>query len=136
MAELVHMPKERDNKISKINISINQRELKGIILDDGFEINLIIQDTVMQLGLKWEPIAFNVRMVDNTTVVPKVIIRNVNFQVDGLDFSICLVVLIMKSIESSYQMLLGRPWLREAKVKHDWYTGRISMKKGQEKKVY
>ena len=30
-------------------------------------------------------------------------------------------------------MLLGRPWLREAKVKHDWYKDRISLKKGKKK---
>ena len=32
-------------------------------------------------------------------------------------------------------MLLGRPWLRDAKVKHDWNRDRISLKKGK-KKVY
>ena len=65
-------------------------------------------------------------------MVPKGIIKHV--QIDGLDFSGCLVVLTMKSIEVSYQMLLGRPWLREAKVKHDRYRDKISFKKGKKKK--
>ena len=31
-------------------------------------------------------------------------------------------------------MLLGRSWLREAKVKHDWYRDKISLKEGKKKK--
>ena len=31
-------------------------------------------------------------------------------------------------------MLLGRPWLREAKVKHDWYKDMISFKKRKKNK--
>ena len=61
------------------------------------------------MGLIWEPIPFNVRMVDNIVIVPKGIIYNVIIQIDGLDFPVCLVVLTMKSIEGSYQMLLRRP---------------------------
>ena len=32
-------------------------------------------------------------------------------------------------------MLLGRPWLKDAKVKHDWNRDRISLKK-RKKKIY
>ena len=48
MADLVHLPKMRDDKAKKINININQKEL-----------------------------AFNVRMANNTIEVPKWIIQNV-----------------------------------------------------------
>ena len=83
MAQPIDLPKVRDDKVAKINISINQRE------------------------------------ADNATVIPKGIIKNVKNQVDDLDFLVCLVVLTIKSTVRSYQILLGRPWLKEAKVKHD-----------------
>ena len=72
------------------------------------------EDTTRQIGRKWEPIAFNVRMVDNKTLVPKGIIDNQYIQLDNLNFLICLVVITMRSIEGSYQM----PWTVEQKRQH------------------
>ena len=79
------------------------------MLGGGSKVNVVTEDTALSLGLNWEPIAFNVRMDDNTIVVPKGIIKKVKIQIDGLDFLLCLVVLTMKFIDGSYQMLLGRP---------------------------
>ena len=68
MARLVDLPKVLDNKVDPTNVSINQRELKGILLDGRSKVNMITEDTAKPFGLKWEPIAFNERMANNTIV--------------------------------------------------------------------
>ena len=86
--------------------------------------------------MKWEPIPFNIRMADNRTVVPKGLIKHAKVKVGGMDYLVNLVVITMQTpTQDSYQVLLGRPWLRDAKVKHDWNRDKISLKKGK-KKVY
>ena len=51
-----------------------------------------------------------------------------------MEFLINLVVMAMQdSTLDAYQVLLGRPWLRDAKVKHDWNRDIISLKKGKKK---
>ena len=80
MAQLVDLHKMRDNKVAKINAGINQREATGVVLDGGSRVNVITEDTAWTLGLSWEPIAFNMRMADNTTLVPKRITHNVKIQ--------------------------------------------------------
>ena len=76
MAQPIDLPKMRDDKVAKNNVGINQRELKGVVLDGGSTVN-VIKDTAQTLGLSREPIPFSMRVADNTTIVPKGIIRNV-----------------------------------------------------------
>ena len=77
LAQLVNLLEVKDDKEAKIDIIINQRELKGVVMDGGSGVKLIIEDTAKQSGLRWEPIAFNVSMGNNTTTMPKEIISNV-----------------------------------------------------------
>ena len=55
------------------------------MLNGGSGVDVITKDTAWLLGLDWELIAFNVRIVDNRKVVPEEILRNVKIQVDGLN---------------------------------------------------
>jgi hypothetical protein len=40
------------------------------------------------------------------------------------------IVLHNSVVDSSYSMLLGRPWLRDAKVVHDWGSNTITIQGG------
>jgi hypothetical protein len=40
--------------------------------------------------------------------------------VHGIPFVITFIVLQNSVVNSNYSMLLGRPWLKDAKVAHDW----------------
>jgi len=40
--------------------------------------------------------------------------------VHGIPFVITFIVLQNIVVNSNYFMLLGRPWLKDAKVAHDW----------------
>ena len=64
-------PRTRDDNVAKIKMVIAAQEVQGIILDGGSGVNVITEDLANKLGLKWEPIPFNIRMADNRTVVPK-----------------------------------------------------------------
>ena len=136
MAQAEEPPRTRDDNVAKIKMIIAMQEVQGVILDGGSGVNVITEDLAIKLGLKWEPIPFNIRMADNRTVVPKGLIKHAKVRVGGMDYLVNLVVITMQTpTPESYQVLLGRPWLKDAKVKHDWNRDRISLKKGK-KKVY
>jgi hypothetical protein len=48
------------------------------------------------------------------------LIRNLKIYVHNIPYIIMFVVLQNSVIDYNYSMLLGRPWLRDAKVAHDW----------------
>ena len=50
-----------------------------------------------------------------------------------MKFEIAAVILRMEDISEAYPLLLGRPWLRQARVKQDWQSDRITIRKGKKK---
>jgi hypothetical protein len=58
-------------------------------------------------------------MADQTTTKPMGLIRDMK-NVHGIPYIITFIVLHNSVVNSDYSMLLGRPWLRDAKVAHDW----------------
>jgi hypothetical protein len=47
------------------------------------------------------------------------LIRDLNIYVHGVPYITTLIVFHNSVLDSNYSMLLGRPWLRDAKVAHD-----------------
>lgn len=126
MAQLEAAPRTRDDNVAKIRITIGAREMQGV--------NVIIESIAKELGLEWEPIPFNIRMADNRTVLPRGLVKHAKIKVGSMEYLVNLVVIAMQTpTPDSYQVLLGRPWLRDAKVKHDWNRDRISLRKGNKK---
>lgn len=70
MAQPEETPRTRDDNVAKIKMTIETKEMQGVILDGGSGFNVITESMAMELGLKWEPIPFNIRKADNRTVVP------------------------------------------------------------------
>jgi hypothetical protein len=50
---------------------------------------------------------------------PLGIIRNLKIHIHGIPYVTTFIVLQNNVVDSSYSMLLGKPWLRDAKVTHD-----------------
>jgi hypothetical protein len=50
---------------------------------------------------------------------PLKIIRNLKIHIHGIPYIATFIVLKNSVVDSNYSMLLGRPWLRDAKVTHD-----------------
>ena len=107
--------------VAKLDVNINGRLVQGLILEGRSGLNLISKAMPQSLGMRWEPLTFNIRMADKCMVVPKGVEKSARIQITGIEYVVDLVVLTMKNLTTTdtYQMLLGWPWLRYAKVEHD-----------------
>jgi hypothetical protein len=52
--------------------------------------------------------------------IPLGTIKNLKIHVHGIPYVATIAILQNNVVDSSYFMLLERPWLRGAKVTHDW----------------
>jgi hypothetical protein len=55
------------------------------------------------------------------------LIRNMKIYVHGIPYIITFIILQNNVVDSSYSMLLGRPWLRDAKMAHDWGSNIVTI---------
>jgi hypothetical protein len=51
---------------------------------------------------------------------PLGIIKILKIHIHHIPYIATFIVLKKNVVDSNYSMLLGRPWLRDAKVTHDW----------------
>jgi hypothetical protein len=63
---------------------------------------------------------YNLRMGNQTTTKPMGLIRDLKIYVHGIPYITKFIVLQNSVVDSSYSMLLGRPWLRDVKVAFDY----------------
>ncbi len=98
------------------------------MLDGGFGVNITIKRLRLRLGLpKPKPTPYNLRMVDQTTIKPVGFIRDLKIYVHGIPYITIFIVLQNSVVDFSYSMLLGRPWLRDVKMAHDWGNNTITL---------
>ncbi len=48
------------------------------------------------------------------------LIRDLEIYVHGIPYITTFIVFHISVVDFSYSMLLGRPWLKDAKMAHDW----------------
>eukprot|EP00250_Pteridium_aquilinum_P030169 c40771_g1_i1 orf=120-527(+) len=82
------------------------------------------------LDLKCKPTPFRLRMADQTISDPVGMVENIPIKVGGVKFETSFLIL---EVGDSYDVLLGRPWLRTAGAIHDWGTNELTMKIGTKK---
>jgi len=70
--------------------------------------------------LKPKPTTYILRMANQTTTKPMGLIRDLKIYVHDIPHIIMFIVLQNSVVNFCYSMLLGRPWLRDIKVAHDW----------------
>ncbi len=58
-------------------------------------------------------------MVDRNMTRPLGIIKNLRIHIHGIPYVATFIILKNNVVDFNYSMLLGRPWLRDAKVTHD-----------------
>jgi hypothetical protein len=59
-------------------------------------------------------------MANQSMTKPLGIIKNLKIHIHGIPYVATFTVLKNNVVDYNYSMLLGRPWLKDAKVKHDW----------------
>ena len=117
-----------DEEMPMISVIVKKRRILNALIDGGSGVNIITCTLRRKLGLKKiEPAPFTIKMVDQRTVMPKGIIRDVRLDVGRIVIRTMLTVIDMVSTEDSYSMLLGRPWLKEAQARHDWPRNKLTL---------
>jgi len=53
------------------------------------------------------------------------LIKDIKILVHGIPYVVTFIVIQNSVLDSIYYMLLGHPWLRDAKVFHDWGNNTI-----------
>ena len=110
-----------DYRVSKIHVQYQHEDITGALVDGGFVVNILPQFMYKKLKLsRSEEAPFQLKMVDQRRIQPLGILRNQEIIVSRFPFSANFVVVKMDEGDSPYPLLLGRPWLRIAKVEQDW----------------
>jgi hypothetical protein len=110
---------EVDNKMAIIQIQVRNNIIKDVLIDGGASVNIITKKLITKLGLpKLKPSPYHLRMVDQSMMKPLGIIRNLKIHIHGIPYITTFIVLKNNVVDSNYSMLLGRPWLGDAKVTH------------------
>ncbi len=82
----------------------------------------------LNLGLpKPKPAPYNLKMVYQTTTKPVGLIKDLKIYVHGISYISTCTILHNSVIDFSYSMLLGRPWLKDVKVAHDWGSNIVTI---------
>ncbi len=69
----------------------------------------------------------NLKTIDQINTKQVGLIRVLKIYVHGIPYIIMFIVLHNSVVDSSYSMLLGRPWLRDVKVAHDWGSNIVTI---------
>ena len=113
-----------------VDFFIDGTLIEGAQIESGSSVNLMIVDTIDEISLKTIATTLIIlRMANQSWIKPLDIFRHVLTIIWGLEFKIDFIVFKVTKSISSYTILLGRPWLFDAKVKDDWGRGIITIGK-------
>ena len=117
-----------------IDVTIDGVMVTGVQVDGGSSVNLMNSETMHGLDMKnLVPTSLILRMADQSRVKPMGILRSVITTIAGIQYPIDYIVFKLNSSSLSYPILLGRPWLYQAKAKNDWGRGTLTIGKGKNK---
>ncbi len=99
-----------------------------MLLDGGFGVNIIIKQLKLRLGFPKPKLApYSLRMTDQTTMKLVDLIRNLKIYVHDIPYITMFIILQNSVVDFNYSMLLGRPWLWDAKVAQDWGSNIVTI---------
>jgi hypothetical protein len=103
-----------------IQIQVGKNIVEDVLIDGGSNGNIIIENLKTKLGSPKPILApYHLRMVGQSMTRPLGIIKNMNIHIHGIPYIATFTVLKNSVVDSSYYMLLRRPWLKDAKVTDD-----------------
>jgi hypothetical protein len=110
-----------DNDMAVTQVQIGKNIIEDVLFDGGLKLISSPKQLRLRLGLpKLKPTPYNLRITDQTTTKPMGLIRDLTIYVHDILYITTFIVLHNKVVDFSYSMLLGRPWLKDAKAAHDW----------------
>ena len=124
--ELIAATKAIDKHMPKLSICIGKNIVDDVLLDGGSGVNVITEEEHRRLGLpEPTPAPFNLKMANGIIAKPSSPLRDVKIHIHGIPYIVIFTVIDCQTIKSDYSMLLGRLWLRNAKVIHDWANDQV-----------
>jgi hypothetical protein len=85
-------------------------------------------ESQLRLGLpNPKPTPYNLRMAKQTITKLVGLIKDLKIYVHGIPYITMFTVLQNSVVDSKYSMLLGKPWLRDAKVVDDWGSNIVTI---------
>jgi hypothetical protein len=103
-----------------IQVQVGKNIIEDVLLDEGANVNIIIENIIRKLCLpNLNQPHTHLRMANHNMTKPLRIIKNLNIHIHGIPYVATFNVLQNNVVDSNYFMLLGKPWLRYAKVTHD-----------------
>ncbi len=117
-----------DNHMVVIQVQIGKNTIEDVLLDRDSGINIITKQLRLKLGLpKLKHAPYNLRMADQTTTKLVGLIKDLKLYLHGIPYITMFIVFHNSVVDYSYSMLLGRPWLRDAKMAHDWGSNIVTI---------
>jgi hypothetical protein len=111
-----------------IQVQVGKNTIEDVLLDGGANVKIITKNLRTKLGLpKPKSAPYYLRMVNQSMTRPLGIIKNLKIHIHGIPYVAKFTVLQNNVVDSSYSMLLGRPWLKDGKVTHDWGNNVINV---------
>jgi hypothetical protein len=109
-----------DNHMAVIQIQIGKNIVEDVLLNGGASVNIIRENLRTKLGLPKPKLAlYHLRMANQSMTKPLRIIKNLKIHIHGIPHVTTFTILQNNVVDFSYYMLLGRFWLKDAKVTHD-----------------
>jgi hypothetical protein len=113
--------KDFDEPIPIVQVRIDKFEIRDVLLDGGSGVNIVSKSLRKKLGVRKPQLAsFVVHMANQRKVQPMGLIRNLKINLASCVYKILVIVLKMENGVEAHSMLLGRPWLKQTKVHHNW----------------
>jgi len=101
-------------------VQVGKNIVENVLLDGGASVNITTENLRTKLGLpKPRQAPYHLKMGDQSMTRPLKIIRNLKIHIHGIPYVTTFIVLQNNVLDFNYSMLLGRPWLKDAKVTHD-----------------
>jgi len=109
-----------NNQMVIIQVQVGKNTIEDVLLNGGASVNIITQNLKTKLGSpKPRLTPYHLKMVDQSMTRPLGIIQNLKIQLHVIPYVTTFIVLQNNVVDFSYSMLLRRPWLGDAKVRHD-----------------
>jgi hypothetical protein len=93
--------------------------VENVLLNGGFGVNIMTHELKLKFGLQLaKPKPYHLRMANQTTTKLLGLIKNFKIAIDGTPY-IFTFTIMNNLLDASNSMLLGKPWLRDAKISHE-----------------
>jgi len=117
---VVNFSQPEDSEAPEVTVEIEGCSIPKVPIDGGLGVNLMLQDTAFDLGFTaFEATEQILRMADQSRVNPVGKLLHVPTRIGGQDYLLNYMIIHVHK-GRPFPMLLGRPWLYDARVLVDW----------------